>query len=319
MHLLIIRHGQSANNVLEALHGCGSDFDKGRSVDPPLSDLGKRQAKLLGTHLGAQLRGSRQRVRLICSSMTRAMQTIEPLSLELGISPMVHPDVLEVQGFYSTNGAKDVRGLGKCDLKRRFPGFDVDAIPESGQGTEDCHDALSRAARVVAMLRSWADAEADEEKIVVLVSHNDFICLLARELVAPSASKASPANDIPQSCFNESYWPMNNTGISHFVIGVKPPAEAYQVGTYFLYWNRSDHLPERARSGVQFKNIGFGKASEWARVGEGGSGLQPSYRERETVELCGPSLFTVTAVAGVSAVSASLVVAAAMIFVRRRV
>jgi hypothetical protein len=33
-----------------------------------------------------------------------------------------------------------------------------------------------------------------------------------------------------------------------------------------LYWNRSDHLAEHQRSGIQFKNIGFSQAAEWARV-----------------------------------------------------
>ena len=67
MHLLLVRHGQSKNNILEASHGvamseranliapskamtlqaehgAGKDFNSKRCVDPPLSDLGKLQA-----------------------------------------------------------------------------------------------------------------------------------------------------------------------------------------------------------------------------------------------------------------------------------
>ncbi|CAE7216499.1 unnamed protein product [Symbiodinium pilosum] len=72
---------------------------------------------------------------------------------------------------------------------------------------------------------------------------------------------------------------MNNTGISHFVLGLRPPHGAYQVDIYLLYWNRSDHLSERQRSGVPLKNIGYTAAAEWARVGRGGSNRQPLFRE----------------------------------------
>lgn len=285
MHLLLVRHGQSANNVLEAAHGAGDAFNASRSVDPPLSELGECQAQLLGRHLGAQLRRSRHRARLICSSMTRACQTIEPLARTLGLAPLVHPDVYEVKGFYDTSG-ENARGPGRAAIHRRFAGYDVSLIPEEGQGAERCRDAEARAKRVIALLREWAAADPTNEGVVVLVSHNDFIVLLAKLLLVPSSHSAVPRGDEPEELFTDSYWPMNNTGVSHFVLGVRPPPGAYQVGTYLLYYNRSDHLSEATRSGVQFKNMGFGQAAEWARVGEGGSRLWPLFVERETLNGC---------------------------------
>ncbi|CAK0792535.1 unnamed protein product [Prorocentrum cordatum] len=74
---------------------------------------------------------------------------------------------------------------------------------------------------------------------------------------------------------------MNNTGVTHIVLGLRPPAQAYPVNAYLLYYNRSDHLPEALRSGVQFRNMGAKGVAEWARVGEGGSGVLPLFDERK--------------------------------------
>ena len=43
MELFIIRHGQSGNNALANI--------RDRSVDPPLTDLGERQAEMLATYV----------------------------------------------------------------------------------------------------------------------------------------------------------------------------------------------------------------------------------------------------------------------------
>ena len=43
MELFIIRHGQSGNNALANI--------RDRSVDPPLTDLGERQAEMLGEYV----------------------------------------------------------------------------------------------------------------------------------------------------------------------------------------------------------------------------------------------------------------------------
>lgn len=316
MHLLLVRHGQSANNILEAAHGCGEAFNKRRVVDPPLSALGFRQAQLLGRHLGAQLRRAKPRIRLVCSSMTRACQTIEPLASSLALSPVVHPDVHEVKGFYATSGPGNQRGPTRAALQQLFPGYDASLIPEEGQGSELCRDAFSRARRVISMLNTWASEDPSGEEIVVLVSHNDFIGLLARQLLVPSGQNEA-LGDEPELLFTESYWPMNNTGVSHFVLGARPPRSAYKVPTYLIYWNRSDHLTEEVRSGVQFINIGLAGAGEWARVGEGGSGVLPLFKEHETISFPHRSR-PWTHVMAIAAGAAALATAAALLRSRPR-
>jgi len=283
MHLLLIRHGQSQNNILEAAHGAGKAYDEGRVVDPPLSQLGERQAGLLGRHLGRQLLRSKQHVRLLCSSMTRALQTMQPLARVLGLPVWVHPELHEVKGFKDTSGRGEDSGPSGSEIGQRFPGYDASLIPEGGQGSETCAEAYARAKCVVALLHSWAASEGASDNVVVIVSHNDFIGLLARLLLVPSGAACGAATDNPYEIFKESYWPMNNTGISHFIVGVRPPGDAYKVDTYLLYWNRSDHLCEAVRSGVQWKNVGFAGAAQWARVGDGGSGLRPKFEESAVV------------------------------------
>lgn len=289
MHVLLVRHGQSENNILEAAHGSGEAFYGKRSIDPPLSKLGHQQAELLGRRLGAQLKGSKHRLRLLCSSMKRAMQTVQPLASALQLPVTVHPDVHEVQGFF---GAPDARGLERIQIQEQFPGFDAALVPENGQGSETCAEAYARAKRVVQLLRTWP--QNAEEEIVVIVSHCDFIGLLGRLLlvfgsgpagVGPGDQINSSAEHFAEEMFCDSYWSMNNTGISHFILGARPPQGAYPVDSYLLYWNRSDHLAEHQRSGIQFKNIGFSQAAEWARVGQGGSDLDPKFHEHKVIHI----------------------------------
>jgi len=280
MHVLLIRHGQSKNNILEAAHGCGKTFNSKRSIDPPLSDLGKQQAQLLGVHLGGQLHRSRHKVHLFCSSMTRAVQTLMPLARVLDLKPTVHPSLHEVNGFYDTNGQK-VRGPDRAALKALCPEFSVDAIPEEGQGDETGAEAWQRATQVVGMLNDWAMTDRYKDQVIIIVSHNDTIALLARLLMVPSGQTA--VSDTPEGLFPESYWPMNNTGISHFILGITPKPESYLAKTWLVYWNRSDHLSEDVRSGVNFINSGTFGAAEWARVGQVGSGLMPLFSECQVI------------------------------------
>merc|ERR1712032_1361109 len=120
-------------------------------------------------------------------------------------------------------------------------------------------------------------------------AHNDFLGQLSKQLLAPSISTPE-AKELKHSeeTFSESFWPMNNTGITHIVLGVKPPEGAYQVDAYLLYWNRSDHLSEELRSGIQFKNIGFSGAAAWARVGKGGTSVSPAFSEHAVVKSFSP-------------------------------
>src|ERR1700712_975472 len=107
MELFIIRHGQSANNVL--------DDDTKRTIDPLLTDLGKQQAEKLAQFLstnrdiefnaGSGFSGGEQAqnfgiTHLYCSAMHRALQTAAPIAQALGLHPEVWLDVHEQGGMY---------------------------------------------------------------------------------------------------------------------------------------------------------------------------------------------------------------------------
>lgn len=153
------------------------------------------------------------------------MQTVQPLASALQLPVTVHPDVHEVQGFF---GAPDARGLERIQIQEQFPGFDAALVPENGQGSETCAEAYARAKRVVQLLRTWP--QNAEEEIVVIVSHCDFIGLLGRLLlvfgsgpagVGPGDQINSSAEHFAEEMFCDSYWSMNNTGISHFILGAR--------------------------------------------------------------------------------------------------
>ncbi len=74
MELYLIRHGQSTNNV-----------GLPHVADPPLSDLGKKQAYYVGKAL------QREEIsRLYCSPMLRALQTAEVIGGILSLAPHVY-------------------------------------------------------------------------------------------------------------------------------------------------------------------------------------------------------------------------------------
>ena len=101
MEFYIIRHAQSANNAL---------LDQRQRVqDPPLTELGHRQAEIVAQHLvtgvdpeqkidapeGVTAAHGRQGYglsRLYCSAMHRSLQTAWPIARAVGLVPDVWID-----------------------------------------------------------------------------------------------------------------------------------------------------------------------------------------------------------------------------------
>src|SRR3989304_4080964 len=108
MQFYFIRHGQSANNLLWDRTGAS----KGRSHDPELTDLGRRQAEVLAQFLkrsdpAAGVNGrDTQNVagfnltHLYTSLMIRAVATADILAGVLGLLPVAWVDVHEGGGIY---------------------------------------------------------------------------------------------------------------------------------------------------------------------------------------------------------------------------
>lgn len=289
MHLLLVRHGQSANNVIEAELGDTPAFYQRRTVDPPLSALGERQAQALGRHLGAQLSAAARsgRVHLVCSSMRRAMQTCAPLAAALALTPDVRPDCVERCAFFSmsADGTEQIPEPGptRAEVKERFPTFDTSRLDDTAlPALETASGARARADRVAAELMDCASG-GDAPELIVLVAHADFIGQLARALLMAEPPAALDGDTSQPTGY--AYWDLNNTATCHLV--VLPPGQGNHR-VRLLHWNRSDHLRERDRSGIAWRNLpGCSAAAEWARHGEGGTAKAPLFVEEDVVALCG--------------------------------
>lgn len=202
MELYIIRHAQSFNNVLVD--------QRDRVVDPPLTELGERQAEQLAAHLAdgwqpvtwspdplppdVPVRGMFRGyglTRLYCSPMLRSLQTAQPVAEAIGIKPEIWIDIHEQGGMFLEEGEGEARvavgkpGMTRAEISARFPDYLVpEEITERGWYNGEfeewalCH---TRAARVAARLREWA--AADRSQRIAIVSHGGFADALLKALL----------------------------------------------------------------------------------------------------------------------------------------
>lgn len=233
MELFIIRHAQSTNNALPD--------QRLRVVDPPLTDLGVRQAELVARHLAngvdhetAPIEGQPSDAplgmgieQLYCSAMKRALQTATAIGRALNLRPHLWVDIHEEGGMWLDHGpAEGIRGhtgMTRGQIAAEFPDCVLsEEITDQGwwrYGQEERAPFLQRAARVAARLR--ADARKDIR--VALVTHGGFGAYLLRELVG-----APP--DAPV------FFHHDNTGVTRVRFRMDGRVSV-------RYQNRIDHLP----------------------------------------------------------------------------
>jgi probable phosphoglycerate mutase len=85
--LYLVRHGASADAVE------GEEFELvGGHGDPPLSDIGRQQAELVGARLAKEHFGA-----LYVTNLRRTSETAAPLIRLSGMTPIVEPDLREVR------------------------------------------------------------------------------------------------------------------------------------------------------------------------------------------------------------------------------
>jgi len=99
--VLLVRHGQSEWNAVGRWQG---------QADPPLSDIGRRQARSASQALGAL-------DAVFASDLQRATETAAIIAAELGIGPViVEPDLRE-------RDAGEWSGLTRPEIEERYPGY----------------------------------------------------------------------------------------------------------------------------------------------------------------------------------------------------
>jgi 2,3-bisphosphoglycerate-dependent phosphoglycerate mutase len=178
VRFVVIRHGQSTNNLLWEQTG-GSE---GRDHDPALTELGHVQARRLAATVADGVLPWAI-TQLHCSLMTRAVQTAAPLADALDLPLQGHLEVHETGGVYveAPEGLRTPHPGAAQDELRALSARLV--LPEItlAEGWfpgpyEDGDAPAHRARRVVAALR----AQHADDDVVALVSHGAFFQHLFR-------------------------------------------------------------------------------------------------------------------------------------------
>lgn len=240
MKLFLIRHAQSANNLLAEEVALGEYMER-RSPEPPLTEIGQQQAQLVADHLASadyaeatqEQTDSAQPgygfTRLYCSPMLRTLQTTLPISKALGLQPEVWIDIHEHGGIFHGDPEKGPVaqhfGLTRQEMITLFPGYQLPtAITEQGWwpgGYEEMEGCYQRAQRVAAQLRDWAPTMPTER--IALVAHGTFIDALIKAILG-------------QDFASQLYYSHYNTAITRLDFTPR--------GFLLLrYLNRTEHLP----------------------------------------------------------------------------
>jgi 2,3-bisphosphoglycerate-dependent phosphoglycerate mutase len=235
MQLYFIRHAQSSNNLL--WDATGSSF--GRSDDPELTKIGKRQAKFIAKWLAKSRSEIRYNGRdaqnlagfglthLYSSLMLRAISTGIEISRKLCLPLRGWIDLHEGGGIYLEDyetGEKVGRpGKDRDFLMTGFP--DLLLPPEVGKmgwwnrPYETLDECTIRAERVINELLKL---HGDTEDRVAFISHGGFFSVFMRVLLR-----------MPED--NEFWFTMNNCGITRIDIAGGEME--------LVYANRLEHLP----------------------------------------------------------------------------
>jgi len=218
--LLLIRHAQSANNALP---------ESKRVPDPGLTELGYRQAMLLGEGI------TRFPVtQLFCSPFRRSLDTARPVSEVTKLVPKIHSEIYEQGGCYSGHEVGKLLGspgMNRVELESGYPGW---AICETigpngwnhGRVYESELEVEQRANRVAAWLSSqWL--QESPAAMAALVIHADFKRVLLETLLGTSR-------------WTNHWQPIYNTAISH----LQHVDDKWQL----VEWNLIQHLTPDLRS-----------------------------------------------------------------------
>jgi broad specificity phosphatase PhoE len=143
---LLLRHGQSEWNAVGRWQG---------QADPPLSDLGRRQAWEAARAIGAV-------DAIYASDLQRAAETAAIIAGEIGVGPVIlDPDLRE-------RDAGEYSGLTRAEIEERFPGYLDDH--RRPPGWEPDEHLLARALRALArMARDVPGAD------VLVVTHGGLV------------------------------------------------------------------------------------------------------------------------------------------------
>jgi 2,3-bisphosphoglycerate-dependent phosphoglycerate mutase len=130
MELLLIRHAQPAWSTLK---GYSRD-------DPPLTELGERQAGLAAERVANQERALTE---LIASPARRSQETADPISAKTGLTIETVADLTEIRMPDWSGELEETVQLLFIDARKRPPEQWWDGM-EGGESFRDFHDRVTR-------------------------------------------------------------------------------------------------------------------------------------------------------------------------------
>jgi 2,3-bisphosphoglycerate-dependent phosphoglycerate mutase len=166
--ILLIRHGQSANNALD---------EQLRVPDPGLTEIGVRQAEALATWLK-----DHAVTHLYCSPFLRSLETMRPLANVQSLPVRVRSDLFELGGCYSgfePGRERGEPGLGRSHLTQAYPTWDIDELIQDAGWWGREYETLQQGRLRAAAVAGWLAAELGQIRgLHVLIIHADFKRLL---------------------------------------------------------------------------------------------------------------------------------------------
>jgi 2,3-bisphosphoglycerate-dependent phosphoglycerate mutase len=235
MQLYFIRHAQSANNALWA----GTGSDEGRSHDPELTEIGKKQAGYLAKFFKENKEASKREgdqypfhgptslTHIYCSLMVRSVATGMALAQAVDLPLHGLEEIYEEGGIYEDDpetGQKiGLPGYGEVYFSKHYPDLVLpDSVNPAGWWSRDYEQPEQRPERARRALKNILALHEESDDRVALVSHGGFYNLFIKALL-----------DIQDT--NRYWFTLNNTGITR--IDFKDD----WVG--LAYCNRTDFLP----------------------------------------------------------------------------
>jgi broad specificity phosphatase PhoE len=166
--VLLVRHGQSTWNALGRWQG---------QADPPLSDLGRAQARSAAHSIGAV-------DAIFASDLQRAMETATIIASAIGVGPVILDSDLRERD------AGEWSGLTRDEIHERYPGYLPDdrhrafapdgGAPKRPPGWESDDDLKTRVLRALGRIH-----EEIPDGDVLVITHGGVIYVLEDHLGEP--------------------------------------------------------------------------------------------------------------------------------------
>ncbi len=238
MRLYIIRHAHVTYRRGVPLASVPPE-ERSHLPDPPITEMGRKQASLLGQHLSRESdpgdKAQARQVdrlgftisRLFCSPMRRALQTARPIAAALGLRPEIWVDLHELGGVRHDEGdgqgACNFPGLSRAEVEQSFPEFLIPSNfaelgwwnpPPEGDRPIDRLEGVAEELRTLAL--------ATDEHIAI-VTHGTAASYILHGLLGSTE-------------YEKVYLNHAHTGMSSLTIRDNETTLRYQ--------NRVEHLPD---------------------------------------------------------------------------